>query len=416
MSSPEQAALLRDPDFRRYAGSRALSLLGSVITLIALPVLVYRLTRSPALTGTVAALEAAPYLLFGLVAGAVGDRADRRVVMITAELADAALVVSVPLAHAMDVLTVPHLLAVAFLVPAIAVFFDGAVFGALPLVVGRELVAHANSLIWSVQSLAEIVGPAAVGLALAVVHPATLMAVDAASYLGSAVLIAGIRRPTSDPARQPTQVAARGLVGEIKEGLVFLWRHAGIRTMTLVGMIQSVSGGGFVALMVVWADQQLGIGTDGLRFGLVYAAWAVGALIASLGLPRLLVGHSAAQIMFAALPFSVALGVVTALCTVWWVAGVSLLAWGIAYTLVTINSVTYRQQVTPEPLLGRVNTAGRMLAWGLGWTGGGVLAGGLAAVLDVRVVLVVMTGLAALALVVAHTSPLRHPVPATAPH
>jgi hypothetical protein len=75
--------------------------------------------------------------------------------------------------------------------------------------------------------------------------------------------------------------------------------------------------------------------------------------------------------------------------------------------MVVVNSVSYRQQVTPEHLLGRVNTVGRMLAWGLGWTAGAATAGALASVIGLRSALHILTGVGLLAVVVAWTSPLR---------
>ena len=100
-------------------------------------------------------------------------------------------------------------------------------------------------------------------------------------------------------------------------------------------------------------------------------------------------------------------GVLVPFVTTWWVAGLALMTWGVFYMLVVINSVTYRQQVTPEHLLGRVNTAGRMLAWGMGWTGGAFFAGVLVDWLGLVPTLVVLSSTGVLAAAVAWTSPLR---------
>lgn len=401
-----ETPLLRDPDFLKYVAARGLSLLGSITTLIALPVLVYRLSGSSSLTALVAGLEAAPYMVFGLVAGALSDRWNRRTVMVTADLLSAALLASIPLAHWADVLTVPHILVVAFLGPTIGTFFDGAVFGAIPMLVGRARIGQANSYVWSVQGLGEVVMPSLVGLSLAVVHPATLLGFDALTFLASAALVRGISRALQDDTRERTPLTARQVGADIGEGLRYLWGHAGVRTMTVIGFTQCLSGGAFVALMVVWADRQLGVGTEGLRFGLVYGAWAVGGLVASTSLPRLLRGTTPARVTLVALPFSVALGLLTPLWHTWWLGALSLFAWSIGYTLVAINAISYRQQETPEHMLGRVNTAGRMLAWGLGWTGGAFLAGALSEVIGLRPTLFTMAGLAAVGVLVAWTSPL----------
>jgi MFS family permease len=407
MTEDPGRTLLRDRDFQRYAAARGLSLVGSIITLVALPVLVYRLTGSASTTALVAGLEAAPYAVFGLFAGALSDRWNRRTVMVVADVCSALLLATVPVAHLLGVLTVPHVLAVAFLGPTVGTFFDGAVFGAVPMLVGRSRIAQANAYVWSLQGAVEVVMPAAVGVALAVLHPATLLLVDALSFLVSAALISGITRPLHDSSRERPPLTPRQVLVDIREGLSYLWQHAGVRTMTVVGFTQCVGGGGFVALMVVWIDRQLGLGTEGLRFGLVYGAWAVGGLLASVTLPRLLRRTTPARVALVALPVSAVLGVLTPVWSLWWAGALSLLVWSAAYTLVAVNSISYRQQVTPEHLLGRVNTAGRMLAWGAGWTGGAFVAGALSGVLGVRPTLFVMTGVAFVGVVVAWTSPLR---------
>jgi hypothetical protein len=349
-------SLRADVDFRRYLAARSLSVVGNVITLVALPVLVYRLSDSASLTALVTLLEALPYALFGLFAGALSDRWDRRRVMIAADLIDAVLMASVPLAYWLGVLTVVHVMVVAFAVPAVNVFFDGANFGALPTLVGRANVARANSVVMSASTLAEIIVPSLVGVALVVAH----------------------------------------LVG-----------HPGVRSMTVIGTLQCVAGGGFVALMVVWFDRTLDIGTQGWRFGVTWSAWSVGALFATLGLPRLLDRVSPARITLLALPCSAALGVLTATATVWPLAAFGMSAWSAAYTLVVVNSISYRQVVTPDELLGRVNTAGRMLSWGMGWPLGAALAGLVAGSVGVRTALVLLTCFGVLAAVFAWTSPLR---------
>ncbi len=396
-----------DPDFRRYWWSRVLSTGGTAVTLIALPVLIYRMTGSTFLTALVSALEAAPYVVFGLFAGALSDRWDRRAMMVAADLGDAVLLGSVPVASWLGVLTVPHVLLVAFAGPAVAVFFDGANFGALPVLVGRARIAEANAAVWAASTAVELMAPAAVGISLAVMMPASLLLVDALSFAASALFVRGISRLLQDPERRTGRLTRSVVVGDIGEGLRFLWGHPGVRTMTIVGGLQSMAGGGFVALMVVWCDRVLDIGTSGWRFGLVFSVWSVGAIFSSIALPRLLRRTSAARITLDALPVSAALGIVTPFASSWAVGAAALFLWSTAYTLVVVNGISYRQEVTPEHLLGRVNTAGRMLAWGLGWTSGAFLGGAIGNVVGVRPAMAAMAALGVVACVVAWTSPLR---------
>jgi hypothetical protein len=399
--------VLRDRQFLRYFLSRQLSVTGSVVTLITLPIIVYRTSGSASLTALVAACEAAPYLLFGLFSGALTDRWNRKKVMVAADVLSALLIATVPLAELWWELTVPHVLAVAFLGPTVGVFFDGAVFGALPTLVGRDRIAEANSITWAGSSVVEMAVPSLVGVVLAFWNPAWLMAFDALTFAVSAVLIAGIVRPMYDAARERPPFTARQIVADIREGLGYLVRHDGVRTFTIIGWLQCVGGGGFVALMVVWLDQRLDLGTEGLRFGLVFGAWSAGGLAASLALPVLVRRYAAARIALTALPLSASVAVVVPFVTSWWLAGLAMVTWGVFYQLVVVNSITYRQQVTPEHLLGRVNTAGRMLSWGLGWTGGAFGAGGWVGWLGLVTTLLVLALTQVAAVVVAWTSPLR---------
>jgi hypothetical protein len=327
--------------------------------------------------------------------------------MITADLASTAVLATIPLAHWLAEVTIPHVLAVAFLGPTIGVFFDGAVFGAVPLLVGRDRIAAANSYVWSLQSVIEIVVPSAVGVLLAFVAPAWLLGFDAVTFAASAALLAGIQRPMYDAAREREALTVRQVFRDIREGLHYLAHHGGVRTMTMVGFLQCLGAGGFMALYVVWLDRVLRLGTEGWRFGVVYGAWAVGSLAASLALPRLVRRVSPARITLVALPVNAALWFAVLLQDVWWRAGLLMIAWSVAYTLVAINSITYRQQVTPEHLLGRVNTAGRMLAWGMGWTGGAFLAGAAVHLIGLRPTLLVFAFASVAAVAVAWTSPLR---------
>ena len=284
MSDP---GLLRDREFVRYLAARGLSGTGSMATYIALPVLVYRTSDDAGLTALVAALEAAPYLLFGLLAGALTDRWNRKRVMVAADLLGAAVLASIPLAAAVGEVTVPHILVVAFLGPTIGVFFDGAVFGAIPLLVGRGRIAEANSYAWSLQSAIEIVAPAVVGATLAVVDPAWLLGFDSLTFVLSAALLTRITRPMWDPERERAPLTAGLVVRDVREGLAFLVHHEGVRSMTVIGTLLMLSIGGYMALTVVWLDRVLHLGTEGWRFGITYMAWAVGGLAASVTIPRL---------------------------------------------------------------------------------------------------------------------------------
>jgi MFS family permease len=139
---------------------RAISLLGTAITSVVLPILVYRLTASALLTSLLATLEVLPYLLFGLFAGEVADRVDRRRLMVGCDLLNTFLLGSIPAAGWLHALTVPHIFVVALLSASAFVWFDAADFGAIPTLVGREYLVAATSAFASMSTIVGIIGPA----------------------------------------------------------------------------------------------------------------------------------------------------------------------------------------------------------------------------------------------------------------
>lgn len=406
-NGPARSGGLRtDPDFVRFWLARQVSIAGSLITALALPVLIYRVSGSAPLTALVAVLEGLPWLLFGLIAGAVSDRVDRRRLMVGADVINVVVVGSVPLAYAADRLTLPHVLVAAFAAQAIFVFFDAGALGALPTLVGRDRIGQANAAIWGFGGLLDLLVPMAVGVALAVIHPAGLLALDAASFLVSAALVTGIRRPLTGE-RVRTPLRARRLIEEVRAGLAFLGSHGVVRTQTLIGMLQSFGGAGFMALAVPYADRLLGVGTSGWRFGMLFAAWGIGGILAAFLAGSALRRWSSAWVTLMALPVSAVAGLVVVRASSWSVAVLAMVVWGISYQAVIIASVTNRQEATPEPLLGRVNTVGRMLSFGVGWTLGALVAGALAGQIGLRPAMTTIVLAITVAVVFAWLSPLR---------
>ncbi|HEX7303070.1 MFS transporter [Lentzea sp.] len=364
-----------DRDFTRYLNARVLSVFGAVVSAVTLPVLVYRLTGSAGWTSAVTAAEALPYLVFGLPAGALADRLDRQRMMVALDFAVAGALLTVPLAWLAGALTAPHVVVVAFATQTAFVFFDAANFGALPALVGKDRLTDAYSRLWGRTTVLELVVPGLTGLLVAVVAPAALLAVNALTGVGSALLLRAITRSLANP--RPVQGAGE-LVADVREGLRFLWREPVIRTLTLVGVTHSAASGAWVAVVVPFADRVLGVAPSGdVRLAALFSCWGVGAIIASRSLPRLTRRWGNARVALGALPLSLLGGVLVLVGGHWLVVCAAAVCWGWAGATVVINGITYRQQVCPEELQSRVNTTGRMVAWGLGQPLGAVLAGGV---------------------------------------
>jgi MFS family permease len=179
--------------------------------------------------------------------------------------------------------------------------------------------------------------------------------------------------PADDRAAQPR----RRLRREIGEGLRYLWRQPVIRMMTLTGFGFNLAAGGTFGLLVVHAHEVLQMSLTDRRIGLLYTAAAVGSLIGARLLPA--AGRRIGQGPVSIVGYGVFVIALLGLAVNPWFAA-ALLWWGVwemARTTVNLNGITVRQQLTPDELQGRVNTTGRMVAWG--GTPFGALLGGLAA-------------------------------------
>ena len=403
-ASDHHGRLRDDGPFVRFWLAHTVTVTGTMVSAVVLPILVFERTGSPAQTSLVVAFAALPYLLLGLVAGAVADRSDRRRIMVGCELASAALVASVPVAAAFNALTLPHVYLVALGTATSFVWFDAANFGALPALVGRERLVAATSALQSAEGVAYIVGPAIGGVLATALGPAQAMTVDAASYVASGLLLVSVRRPfhglSPRLARRPIRV-------EISEGLRWLWEHPLARALTLLGTGLSTSMGATLGLLVVYAVEELGLGKDDWRIGLLFSAGSAGALLASAGLPRLRRRVPVPRISLASLGGAWACMLVLATIARFELAVVAYLGFLGACQLAIVNGIAYRQQVTPDALQGRVNVVARMIAWGgqpLGAAGGGLLASAF----GVRTALLVMSLAIGASFVIGALGPLRH--------
>lgn len=405
--------LRRDRSFVLFLSSRTVSVAGYTVTAVALPLLVLQLTGSAFLTALVAAIEVVPYLVFGLVAGALADRVDRRRLMVGCHVIAALALATIPAASAAGVLTAGQVLAVALVTSTCFVWFDAASFGALPALVGRDRIVAANSAVFTSATLVEVSFPVVAGILIATIGPALAIGVDALSYCLAAVLLwrvpgrlQGDRRPAAAVDSLAHDSPVRQVVADIREGLTFLWHNDLVRSLSVYGFGNAVSGGAVSALLVVYGVQELGLSTSDWRLGALYGAAALGGLGAALALPRLVRAFPVGWVSIGALTAHPVLLVAVALAPSLAVALPVLVLWAAAWLLAILNGISARQLVTPDHLQGRVNTTARMIAWG-GAPVGALVAGVVAETSSVQTAYLVMPLAVAVSAALAWRSPLR---------
>ena len=204
---PEPAPLGRNHDFRVLLTSQGISALGDAVSFTALPLLVLALTGSGLMMGIVGALEMLPDLLFGMVAGALADRSDRRRMMFLADLGRAALTALIPISVLLGGPTLAVILIVTAPMSVLRSFFLAGYTASVPVLVGRSQLARANSIFEAVYSFGFIIGPAIAGILAATIGAGLTLAIDAASFaLSSLVLCVHAPRPAGTDrsvAREP---------------------------------------------------------------------------------------------------------------------------------------------------------------------------------------------------------------------
>ncbi|MGW4744625.1 MFS transporter [Streptomyces sp. NPDC004290] len=267
-------ALLRERTFRRYWTGQTISLAGDQISLIAIPLAaVLALGADAAAMGLLKTAELLPALLFNLPLGAWADRqASRRRAMIAADIGRAALVLTLPVAYAMDALTLGQLYAVAFGIGALTVLFEVCNTTLFVALVPTDQYVRANSLVNGSRSMAWLAGPGVGGLLVQFLTAPFALVADAVTYLVSAGYLARIK--PAEPA--PAPVAK----GHFTEGLRWVVRERSMRALFAASGTVQFFNLMFHTLFVLYATTELGI--DAGLLGLLLAAGAVGGLLGAM--------------------------------------------------------------------------------------------------------------------------------------
>lgn len=376
--------LWREANFLKLWAGQAISLFGSQITFLALPLTaVLVLDATPAQMGILMAIEALPSLLIGLFVGVWVDHYRRRPILIAADLGRAVLLGVVPVAAILGLLRLEHLYVVCFLVSVLGLFFGVAHRSYLPSLVGREHLVEANSKLELSNSVAEIVGPGVAGGLVQVVTAPIAIAVDAISFLVSALLLGliGVSEPVPRAAEQQQNIRK-----EMGEGLELVLRDRLLRSiagcLSTLYLFNSV----LEAVFILYVTQELGI--EAGLLGLIFAGGSVGFLMGALLLgwvvrrfgwgPGIMVGLLLVGLSDLLIPLvrgSVVVAVavlMTAQCF-----------FGLGLVIFNAGQVSLRQVMTPDKLQGRMNATMSFLA-GAVVPLGGLLGGALGETIGLR--------------------------------
>jgi MFS family permease len=374
-----EASIWRSGAFVRLWSATTISYFGSFITRTALPLAaILVLGAGPLEISALRGLELVAGLLVGLFAGAWVDRLRRRPIMVGADLGRAILLGSIPLAAVVGFLALPQLLVVAFLAAILTTFFDVASRTYLPTVVSRPQLLAANSALTASASAAEMSGFGISGFLIQLFTAPIAIAVDAASFLVSALALGTIRQAEPAP---PAVMDREPVAREIRDGLRVVLGSPTLRAIAGAHGATHLLWGifGTVYLLFATRDLSLGPAAIGIIAGVGGAGSFVGAalagrVVARFGIGRtMLLGMVGFTIGNALIPLAPSGAVVVgaAFLVAQQLIGDS------AGTVYDVVETSLTQSVVAPRILGRVNasisTYTTLLSL-IGTIGGGILA------------------------------------------
>lgn len=347
--------------FQHYWRADAVSGFGTYVTLFSLQALVVlTLDGTVSDVGWLNAARWLPYLVFGLVVGALVDGRRRLPLMVGTDLVQSVVLLTIPLLWWLEALTLPALMLIVFVYGTAAVVNMSAAMSLLPRLVERSQLQPAHARVDGADAVSSMAGPAVGGILVSAIGAPLTVLVDSATYLYSALTL---RRIELDEPPARTGVTARGLLREIVEGVRWAYGASGLRTLAIATHGWFV--GNAIVGVVLAPYALLTLDLTAFEFGLVGAVGGVGAVIGAtittwvgrrLGTGRtIILCHSITTVavvtMFLADLATAAIVVL--------MAGQGL--YGLAMGMSNSHEMSYRQLVTPDELQARTNTTLRSL-------------------------------------------------------
>ncbi|WP_125776853.1 MFS transporter [Antribacter gilvus] len=394
-AAPPQPRPHLGASFAKLWSASLLSNLADGVLKVAIPLVAVRLTDSPLLIGALGVAMALPWLVFALPAGALADRVDRRVAMLVANGTRGLVAGLLALTLLTDLGSIWVLYVAGFVLGVAEVLYDTTAQSILPQVVDRSALTTANSRLYGAETVAnQFVGPPlgglllGAGVAIAVGAPAALWAL---AFLALAWIPGRFRVERTGPATT--------LRSDIAEGLRYLAGHRVLRMLALMtGTSNFASSAAFSVFVLYAVGEDSPMGLTDFGYGVLNTTSAVGAVAGSFFAASLSKAIGRAWSLGLGVITFTAMVAVPILTSNAWVIGAVWVLSGAGVMVWNVIAVSLRQQVTPDRLLGRMNSCYRLLAWGtmpVGALVGGLVgeAFGLIAVFWVATIISALTGL-----------------------
>ncbi len=346
--------LLRDRNVRWLFAGQTVSQVGDGVSKVALLWFVYALTDSALKMSLIGVLQTIPPLVFGPFAGVLLDRIDKRSAMMIIDLARMGLLASIPILHAMGLLSLPLLYVLVFVIAMFSMAFGPALNATLPLIVNKDQLTGVNALMQSAMTIGQLLGPALSGVLIAAIGAQNALYVNAAGFLLSALSKIPLRLPHVRAHRSSGNVLTQA-VKDLKDGIRFVFvKQRLLFLLMIVASIFTLGSTAFVYLLPVIGDRLLHVGAVAL--GLLWSALSLGILATTVWLIWKPQKAVCTRIWMIAIAAAVAAGAVPGLLmsdSILWAVGL-IVAIGATSGLITPLVAASLQERTPKDLMARV--------------------------------------------------------------
>ncbi len=344
--------------FNLFIGSVGLGSVGSEVARLAMPLLVLDITHSLGAAALLRVTQMVPYVFFGALAGALIDRADKRLLLIWCDVASAVLMATVPLSVTFGLFSLELLYVVSFLLGTVEVLWGvTADFSVLPSLVEENELTTANAAYLSADRAARVVGPLLAGTTIAalgggVAADAAALWIAAVAFLPTFVIFL-LMPPLLERSSVTASLAPANVTREIGEGFAFIWRSPILRALCVLMFISNLGGVGIQTLLLFVLSVEYGL--DAATIGVALALTGVLTIAGSVAAPLLARGRPLGQTMLGAVTVAAVASAAAAFTRDWRLLIAAVGGRQLAWAAHMVYAFVPRQREVPAAMRGRVN-------------------------------------------------------------
>lgn len=271
-------------NFWLYAIGRLVSLIGSGVQSLAIPLYILDLTGSGTIMGTFMVITMLPRILFGPIAGVLGDRFNRKMIMIYMDFARGAAILAMAVLAGANSLTITVLFIFQLLISTFDISFDPATAAMLPDIIDSDKLLRGNSILGAINSLSYIIGPVLGGILYGMFGIEAVLILNGASYIASAISEIFIRyRQTTEKGK----ISLKSVFKDIVEGVGYMRKINGLILVMVFAMLSNFLLSPFFSVVFPFFARTI-VGFTSEQYGFLQSGWVVGVLIGNVILGTLL--------------------------------------------------------------------------------------------------------------------------------